>query len=84
MPHGAIAQAAGPWRSSGGWWTEARRAEGTRPGDRPGDRAEEKCGAFGETPWNRDEWDVALKSGAVCRIYQNRTTDRWFLEGVYD
>ena len=32
--------------------------------------------------WNRDEWDVALKSGAVCRIFQDRATQRWFLEGV--
>ncbi len=38
----------------------------------------------GEGEWNRDEWDVALTSGAVCRIYQDRTTGRWFLEGTYD
>ena len=38
----------------------------------------------GEGGWNRDEWDVALNSGAVCRIYQDRTTERWFLDGVYD
>jgi protein ImuB len=57
MPQGAVTQAAGPWRTSGGWWSGN---------------------------WNRDEWDVALKSGAVCRIYQDRTTGRWFLEGIYD
>jgi hypothetical protein len=57
MPHGGVTQAAGPWRTSGGWWS---------------------------ANWNRDEWDVALKSGAVCRIFQDRTTERWFLEGVYD
>ena len=38
----------------------------------------------GEGGWSRDEWDVALKSGTVCRIYQDRTTERWFLEGIYD
>jgi len=38
----------------------------------------------GEGGWSRDEWDVALKSGAVCRIYQDRTTECWFLEGIYD
>jgi protein ImuB len=58
VPYGAIVQAAGPWRTSGGWWTPES--------------------------WSRNEWDVALKSGAVCRIFQDRTTDRWFLEGVYD
>ncbi len=34
--------------------------------------------------WNRDEWDVELTGGAVCRIFQDRTTRRWFLEGLYD
>ena len=59
MPQGAVVQAAGPWRTSGGWWG-------------------------GPVGWNRDEWDVALSSGAVCRIFQDRTTGRWFLEGTYD
>ena len=58
IPYGAVLQAAGPWRTSGGWWADQ--------------------------PWSRNEWDVALNSGAVCRIFQDRTTDRWFLEGVYD
>jgi protein ImuB len=58
VPYGAIVQAAGPWRTSGEWWSDQR--------------------------WNHHEWDVALKSGAVCRIYQDRTTGRWFFEGLYD
>jgi protein ImuB len=57
MPQGAVLQAAGPWRTSGGWWA---------------------------LPWSRDEWDVALRSGTVCRIFQDRTTERWFLDGIYD
>lgn len=32
--------------------------------------------------WNRDEWDVALASGGVYRLF--RTVDGWFLEGEYD
>jgi hypothetical protein len=75
VPYGAVVQAAGPWRSSGGWWGMAADA-GRAKGNGPGERA--------ESPWNRDEWDVALKSGAVCRIYRDRTTDRWCLEAVYD
>jgi protein ImuB len=67
MPMGAVVQAAGPWRTSGGWWALP-----------PQSGSHEIC------PWSRDEWDVALKSGAVCRIFQDRTTDRWFLEGIYD
>ena len=61
MPSGAVLQAAGPWRASGGWWL-GRSDDG----------------------WHRDEWDVALASGTICRIFQDRTTQRWFLEGIYD
>lgn len=68
MPQGAVVQAAGPWRASGGWW------EGGPVAPKPS----------GEGGWNRDEWDIALSSGAVCRIFQDRTTGRWFLEGTYD
>ena len=58
IPYGGITEAAGPWRTSGGWWTAH--------------------------PWSRNEWDVALKSGAVCRIYRDRSTECWFVEGIYD
>jgi protein ImuB len=34
--------------------------------------------------WNRSEWDIALHSGILYRIFQNLDTDRWFLEGSYD
>ena len=64
LPHGAIVEAAGPWRSSGNWWMT--------------DLAPER-GSYA-----RDEWDVALASGAVCRIYQDRVTEHWFLDGIYD
>ena len=73
VPYGAVTQAAGPWRTSGGWWTTS----GTEGLVAPKPRS-------GEGGWNRDEWDVALKSGAVCRIYRDRTTDRWFMDGIYD
>ena len=58
IPSGAVDDAAGPWRSSGEWWTDSS--------------------------WNRNEWDVALKTGTVCRVFQNRTTGSWFVEGLYD
>lgn len=57
MPHGAVVEAAGPWRSSGNWWGAS---------------------------WNRDEWDVALATGIVCRIFRDRVTGTWFLEAIYD
>jgi len=55
--HGKVLNAAGPWRTSGDWWTT--------------------------TPWNRDEWDIALTNGALYRIYRE-PDDRWFIEGSYD
>jgi protein ImuB len=53
-----VQQAAGPWRSSGGWWESVH--------------------------WNRDEWDVAFDGGTVCRLFQDRETGQWFVDGVYD
>ena len=35
-------------------------------------------------PWNRDEWDVAVADGAACRIFRDRESGVWFLEGVFD
>jgi len=37
-----------------------------------------------EREGNRDEWDVSLSSGVVCRIFHDRTAERWFLEAIYD
>jgi protein ImuB len=78
---GVVTAAAGPWRTSGEWWkvTEgtcperAARVEGTCP-----ERAARVEG------WSRDEWDVALSDGALYRIYRDRTTDRWFVDGIVD
>jgi len=34
--------------------------------------------------WARDEWDVALSDGAVCRLVRDLVSDTWYLDGVYD
>jgi hypothetical protein len=82
LPHGAVTQAAGPWRTSGGWWSTAAPADSAQP--ETSQAAVSPKPRSGHGGWSRDEWDVALKSGTVCRIYQDRTTERWFLEGIYD
>lgn len=34
--------------------------------------------------WNRKEWDVALRTGAVYRIFEDVWAMRWFVDGNYD
>jgi protein ImuB len=59
----------------------------------PGGHVEQSAGPWrssgawwgGTAPeWNRDEWDVAFSDGSVCRVFRERDTGRWFLEGVVD
>src|SRR5688572_12301929 len=35
-------------------------------------------------PWDRDEWDVSLSDGGVYRIFRDRDTDGWFIDGIFD
>jgi protein ImuB len=41
-------------------------------------------GAWWADGWNRDEWEVALVDGSVCRIFQDRDTCAWFMDAVID
>jgi protein ImuB len=41
-------------------------------------------GAWWNDGWDRDEWDLALEDGTICRVYQDRATRVWFMEGVVD
>lgn len=59
----------------------------------PGGRVDERAGPWrtsgswweaGSRPWDRDEWEVALSDGAICRVFRDRAAGRWFLEGVLD
>jgi hypothetical protein len=34
--------------------------------------------------WNRDEWDVALSDGSVCRLFRECESGKWFMDGVVD
>jgi protein ImuB len=66
---GGVVQSAGPWRTSGDWWSTA--APRTMPG-------------HGESGWDRDEWEVAMNDGTVYRLVVERGVGQWFLEGVID
>jgi hypothetical protein len=35
-------------------------------------------------PWDRDEWDVALSDYARYRVFRDRASDAWFIEGIFD
>ena len=65
---GKVEKYAGPWRTSGGWWMDTANSPKPRSGE----------------GWDRDEWDVTLSDGATYRVFRERDTDAWFIEGVVD
>jgi len=71
---GKVLWSAGPWRCSGEWWGE--RANPRSP-DQPA------------SPWDREEWDIALQnhsdsSVALYRIYHDAGSGQWFAHASYD
>jgi protein ImuB len=68
---GKVEKYAGPWRTSGGWWMDTVNGPAS-PKPRSGEG------------WDRDEWDVTLSDGATYRVFRERDTDAWFIEGVVD
>src|SRR5262249_44431926 len=68
---GKVEACAGPWRSSGGWWVA--EAHASHPPHSPYPRS-----------WDHDEWDVTLSDGATYRVFRERDTDAWFIEGTVD
>ena len=86
---GRVVMCAGPWRTSGHWWTG--RASGTRRASfesripNPESREGTNERSSSSSPcWDRDEWDVSLTDGGVYRIYRDRGQRSWFVEGVID
>ncbi len=72
---GTILWSAGPWRSSGDWWTANAKAE--------------SAGKDQACSWDREEWDVALANGnsgrvALYCIYRDLASGHWFAEASYD
>jgi protein ImuB len=87
---GRVEQCAGPWRTSGSWWT----GDGGEGGDlsrHDGPRQRTVLGkggpghrSLGGGGWDRDEWDVTLNDGATYRVFRERDSGHWFLEGIVD
>ena len=72
---GKVLWSAGPWRSSGDWWTENAK--------------EQSANKDPACPWDREEWDVALANGdsgsvALYCIYRDLASGKWFAEASYD
>ena len=68
---GRVDVSAGPWRTSGNWWEDAE--------PRPGTASSRAIPA-----WDRDEWDVTLADGATYRLFTERGTRAWFVDGLFD
>ena len=65
-----IVNCSGPWCSSGNWW-ETERVRESPSHESPG-------------YWSRDEWDIEMVNGVVCRIFWDKSAHRYFMEGIYD
>ncbi len=39
---------------------------------------------WGEAPLERDYWDVELSGGGLYRVFRDRGSGDWFVDGVYD
>ena len=37
-----------------------------------------------EYVWDRDEWDVSVSDGATYRVFRERHSGAWFIEGIVD
>ena len=78
---GRVEKYAGPWRTSGGWWIPVQPVSPLQPISP--DLASPKL-RRSEGGWDRDEWDVTLSDGATYRVFRERDTEAWFVEGVVD
>ena len=67
---GRVERCEGPWRSSGDWW---------KPHATYATHA-----THATSPWNCDEWDVALSDGTTYRISQAHNENAWFVDGMLD
>jgi hypothetical protein len=74
---GSVETCAGPWRTSGGWWTDGQLVGSGQWAVGGGPRTP-------QLSWDRDEWDVMLSDGATYRVFREREVNAWFIEGIID
>jgi protein ImuB len=43
-----------------------------------------RSGWWGDSPVERDYYDVELSGGALLRVFRDAIRDEWFIDGVYD
>lgn len=67
---------AGPWRTSGDWWTDTQWAHEEWDVTLSQQRH--------QTAQSKPIQAVSTQAAAVYRIYQDLLTRQWFVEGVYD
>ena len=75
MSGGRVTASAGPWRTSGNWWV----AHSPHPPHSP-----HSPHVPHPPQWDRDEWDVTLHDGATYRLFHERDSGKWFLDGIVD
>lgn len=79
---GAVVQAAGPWRTSGEWWTTPGLDSASSASSASSAALSSSAGS--SASWDRDEWDVAMADGTIYRLVVERGVGQWFLEGIVD
>ena len=68
---GRVERSEGPWRSSGDWWRSSHAPH-------------DPHATYATSPWNCDEWDVALNDGTTYRISHAHDAGAWFVNGLVD
>jgi protein ImuB len=84
MSGGMVTRCAGPWRTSGEWWTSEVRSQKSEALQTSDVKLQTFSAGAGAGAWDRDEWDVSLSDGAAYRIFQDRASDAWFVDAIVD
>jgi hypothetical protein len=82
VARGEVLSAAGPWRTSGGWWSPESPSDNPsgNPSDNPsGNPSDNPAGRFAV-----DHYDVQISDGSVARLRHDRLRHTWSVDALYD